>query len=619
MALIRGILEQHDADARSPGSTAAVRAVRPDLLLADRESAAAPFGLLAASKGGRAALDCVLARDLPAASAWSSGSPASDDLLRTATACGAWIAPPGAGDRTALALDALAAPGRLFATLGACPEAGALGALALPVGEMEALALLLGEPLEIEARSRTRVELAGELPPRCDGHDVAGSLIAAHPGAIPGAWIEVGGAGVAALGMSDRVALCRALGAAGATAVVFPCDERAREFLRARGREPDWRHTEAGPAEGVSWDFDLGWTVPHAISAADPMRAVPLAWWAGVDVAAVAAGPGLPLETLAWFVALMRGRSADASVALSVTAWSERAATSPEAAELAARFVAAGARWVREGELAPWIKRAGRLRLSCGELPASGGADADDWTVGVPAAVEAACRGRIDPPHTWPDPREIEPPAGPVIPPATPPAARAPAAAGGTRSGRAMAPRPGSAGLRGPVLGRVEGDLEPEGLLPMGPRLADLLARPELLAAHVVPGARRAAGEATGPVHRWLLVLGEVRGLERREVGLLGLRSLGVRGVLAAGIEPRSRSLLAHAGLLALRVLRAADLEAVEVGDELELVGGIDGYAPDRARVVRDLTRGFTMVALPELTAGEWQRVAAGGVLAIGA
>ena len=34
---------------------------------------------------------------------------------------------------------------------------------------------------------------------------------------------------------------------------------------------------------------------------------------------------------------------------------------------------------------------------------------------------------------------------------------------------------------------------------------------------------------------------------------------------------------------------------------------------------LRDLTRGFTMVALPELTAGEWQRVAAGGVLAIGA
>lgn len=612
MSLACGILDARAVEERG-AAAGGLRRVRPDLLLADRETARLAVGRFAALSAGRVALDCAIARDLPGASAWSAEGPGGAAFLKLAADAGAWLAPPGSGDRATLAVDTLAAPGRLFVTIGPVPEAGALGALMLPVGELEALALLLGDSLEIEPAPARRIELAGERPARCDGHDVAGALIAAHPGGFAGTWIEVAGEGVGSLSIADRIGICRALAGAGAVAVMFPCDELTRDFLRARGRESDWRRTEAGPADAGAWNFDLGWTVPHAISRLSPARALPLAWWAGVAVAAVEVGPGLPLETLAQFAALLRGRAAHSGTALRVSAASARAASAPEALPLSETLKAASALWMREDALTGSKRRSGRLRLVCGAAPGDELVDEDDWSVGLPAAAEAACRGRIEDPHLWPDPREVGIPQGPVIAPVVFPAARAaalPPSALRTASARAAASHP--LGLRGPVVGRLEGDLEPDSLLAMGPRQIEHLADPDALVSQVVPTARRDGAPMPRSGSGWLLVSGEVRAVERREAGLLALSALGVRGVLAAGFEPRARTLLARAGLLALRVLRASDLDAVALGDELELVGGLDTFAPDRARVVRDLTRAFAMVALPELSAREWGWVVAG-------
>ena len=52
----------------------------------------------------------------------------------------------------------------------------------------------------------------------------------------------------------------------------------------------------------------------------------------------------------------------------------------------------------------------------------------------------------------------------------------------------------------------------------------------------------------------------------------------------------------------------------IQPGDELELVGGLEAFAADRARVMRDLTRGFALVVLPEQSRREWSWVGAGGV-----
>ncbi len=602
MSLAQAILDQKAAPGRAvaPG----VRAVIPDFLLGDRESARLPFGRFAARGGARVAIETVLARDLATASGWGAGGPAREEFLALAAALGAWLAPAGAGERGAIALATLAAPGRLIATLDPAPEAGALGALAVPVGALEAVSLLAGDPLEVEPGPARRIELTGTLPARCDGHDVAGALVAAHPRGFASAWVEVAGEGLSSLAIADRVAIARALVAAGAAAVLFPCDDRARDWMRARGRETDWRRTDAGPAPAGAWSHALEWTVPHAISARTPTRAVPLAWWNGVPVASVEVGPGSPLESLGLFAERLGGRTAAAAVR--VSAWSAREAAAPEAGPLAEAVERAGARWTREGDLAPWKRRPGALRLGAGLARGPEAPNGDDWIVGIPAAAEAAAEGRVADPRS---PVPSEEPGLAALSPVAPPvhrAVRAATAPGVARSGGERAAADGIEDLRGAVLGRIEADLEAGTLLPMGPRLSEWIADPVKLAPHAVPAARRHAAAPAPARGAWLLVLGEVRDLDGREAGLLALRALGVRAMLAAGVEPRSRALCARAGILALRALRADDLEAVEAGDELELVGGIETWAPDRARVVRDLTRGFALVALPEQGAREW-------------
>jgi hypothetical protein len=136
---------------------------------------------------------------------------------------------------------------------------------------------------------------------------------------------------------------------------------------------------------------------------------------------------------------------------------------------------------------------------------------------------------------------------------------------------------------------------------------------PEALAGELLPGIPRLAD---GPGPRWLVVQGRLHGLESSEAGLLALRSLGVRAILAAEVEASARRLCAAAGLLTLSAIRSADLAEMDRGDELELVGGLELMAVERSRVVRDLTRARSIIVLPELDAREWSWVRGGGRLA---
>lgn len=611
MSLARWILEQHAAPGRpGVGVSSTPLAVRPDLLVADRDTLRMSLGRFAAAGALTPAVEVLVASDAPGVPGGAAADPGYGTFATLANECGLVLAPPRAGDRASLALESFGAPGRLLVALGEAPEAGALGTLVVPAGELEGLALLCGDPLEVDPPPVCALELAGELPPRAGGHDLAGALLASSPRAFDGAGVEVFGA-IEGLTIADRVAVARALVRAGARWVLFPSDDSTREWLRTRGREADWRRLDARPPESGALRFDLGWTVPHAISAARATRAVPVAWWSDVGVASVEVGPGLDLETLARFAALLRGRVVAPGTTLVVRAWAGLDASAPESAETRERVLAAGGRWLGEGDLAPRPRRDERLRLLVG-AHAAGDAAEDDWSVSLLAAAEAACAGVVSPPHTWSDPRDFEAQAGAVRAPFALPALAA-RGADGVR-GRARRPSPVSPGLRGPVLGRIDGVLDDATLLPFGPRLEPELADPARLGVHVAPAAARGSGpHSTTTAAGWLLVLGDVRGIERREAGLLALRALGVRVVLAAGFDARARARCARAGLLALRTLEARDMEAVTLGDELELVGGLDAWVPDRARVVRDLTRAFAMVALPELTETEWNWVVQGG------
>lgn len=611
MSRIRSILESHALnlpEGRALPAGVPLR-VRPDLLLVDAVRGRLALGRFAASGASAPRIEVVAASDRPEAPAWSGGDPEWSEFADLARACGVRLAPPRAGDMSSIALDMFGAPGRMLVAVSDLAAAGALGALAWKIGELEAAALMAGEPLEFEARSPLRVQLDGVLPARVEGHDVACALVSGWPGAWADALVEFQGEGLTSLSVSDRAVVARGLSRAGARAVLFPSDDATREFLRDRGREADWRRTEPSNGDGPPLVLELGWVVPQAMAGLDSRGSAALLWWSGAAVGEVTIGREASFEDLTRLGALLVGRAIADGVWMSVGPTSGPLVRAAEATGLRAALLASGVHWRRDDDAGRPCRRSDALRLHFGSLPADAGAD--DWSASLQACAAAACAGAIEEPHRWPDARNATRGDGALAPSliSIPPSLGSPEAAvteGGARpASRASAP------LCGPVFARWPRDLDADALLPPGPRVRALLDRPARLTPLLLPGATRLAG-AAGRAPRWLVVWGALSGLDDCEAGLLALRELGVRAVLAGAVEPRTRRRCSEAGLLAMRVAHVEDLAEIGPGDELELVGGLDLATVERSRVVRDLTRARALVVVPELDAREWSWVRTG-------
>jgi len=611
---ILSILEEHAPRSSARSSAGRVRILaRPDALLADADAGRLALGRFAGLGGRAPAVDVIVSADRDTAPGWPGGDPESDRFLALARECGARVLPARAGSVLSVALDSLAAPGRLLASVRDLTAVGALGAVSCRVGELEAVDVLWGEYLEREPPTPRRLRLQGELSPRCEGADVGATLLARWPHAWRQADVELEDSGLETLSVSDRKVIAETLAAAGARTVLFPSDEKTRAFLRSRGRESDWRRTDPGPPDDAALVLDLGTVVPHAIPDGAPLGPVAIAWAPGAPVGEVHVGGEALLEDLVRLAELFEGRRVADRVRFSVRCGSARTARAARTLGVFEALSACGVRWLADEEPDHAVRRIGELSLRFGS-PRIPGDGAGDWSAGLQACVAAACAGALEEPQR-PPPAVEAPAAAVALEPAI--SFSGPSGASAARAARSTPPSTARVepwvGLRGLVRARWEDDLDGTRLLPPGPRVRAWLDRPERLATEVLPGAVREPG--TRGSHGWLVVRGTLRDLDRAEAGLLALRALGVRAVLAEDVEPRARRRCAEAGLLAMRVERASDLAAIARGDELELVGGLELVALERSRVVRNLTRARVLVTLPEHDETEWNWVKRGGRL----
>ena len=295
-SLSRQILEAHRADPM-PGRAPDERiAPRPDHLLIGPGSAAFVLRLADAVLRGAAPALRSLAWVERSLTAPAPGDDEGRELIDIAARLGVPLLAPVAGACEPTYREALAAPGRLVATCGMGANAcGALGVMSWRVTPLEAAALLCGAPVSPPQARATRLLLAGGLPPGCGGLDAA--LEFARRSDLrhwAGAGIEIGGAGVAALGFGDRVAFARTLARWGAAFVLMPSDDVTRETLRAWGRDADWREVRAA-------DFEAARTVELDLDAIEPLVAP------AADLAL--ARPLRTLSTCAWLLESRRCRS----------------------------------------------------------------------------------------------------------------------------------------------------------------------------------------------------------------------------------------------------------------------------------------------------------------------
>lgn len=570
--------------------------VSPAHVLLDEEDGV--VALLALEALGAPRARCAVA--LVAAGREAAGPDALDDqrYLRTAAgALGLWFARPGAGPAAALHRRCFAAPGGLLAANAAgAAGAGALGMLVLAASPLECAAALAGRPLTRPRPRVAGVRLHGALPAGAGGAEALERLAAALGRDARGTVLEYGGEGLAALPVAERVAMAAlAPRRLGVLASVFPCDEAAREYLAARGRERDWRRFE-GAGAGFDRVLDLD------LSAVPPARAM--------DATHARFGPLAEDDDLRALADALGGGALPAGVRIEIVTGGRATRTALEADGTLERLARAGVEVLDAGDASAAVPPP-EGALACG--------DEDAFAAGCRPVSVAALAARIGAAAGGPA-RTVPAPGSAALDPAellAPGDAPGPVERGAAH--RVPGPLPPLAGgLRGAVIARAEGRVNCAEILPWGPRArasrGDARALAEGWGRDLDPAAA-ARGFALGG--GFVVASGEYGLGEPCEDAARATAALGVRAVVAGAFAPAHARALTLCGVAPLRWERPADAALVAAGDELELPMLAERLAAGPRATVRHLTRGLSFGVVHELDAGSLELVRAGGLLGL--
>ena len=181
-----------------------------------------------------------------------SGFENADDhafLQSIANKHGIYFSRPGNGICHQVELERFAIPGEtLLGSDSHTPTAGGLGMLAIGAGGLDVACAMAGEPFYLPMPKICNVRLSGKLQPWVSGKDVILEVlrIMSVKGGV-GKIVEYSGEGVKNLSVTDRATITNMGAELGATTSIFPSDENTLSFLKAQGREADFKPLKADP------------------------------------------------------------------------------------------------------------------------------------------------------------------------------------------------------------------------------------------------------------------------------------------------------------------------------------------------------------------------------------
>ena len=164
------------------------------------------------------------------------------------------VVPPGKGIIHQINLESLASvvshriedgqeittPDTLVGTDSHTPMINGLGVLGWGVGGIEAIAAMLGKPLDLVLPDVIGLELVGDLPEGATPTDLTLTIVERlRQEGVVGKFIECFGAGLDRIAVPDRAMIANMSPESGATVTLFPVDEQTLAYLRLTGRSPE--------------------------------------------------------------------------------------------------------------------------------------------------------------------------------------------------------------------------------------------------------------------------------------------------------------------------------------------------------------------------------------------
>ena len=525
-------------------------------------------------------------------------NPDDHRFLRTVAAkFGGVYSGPGTGICHQLHLENFAKPGAtLVGSDSHTPTAGGICSLAMGAGGLSVALAMAGEPYYIPMPRVVRVFLTGALTGWASAKDVILELLRRRTvkGGV-GRVFEYAGPGVATLSVPERATIANMGAELGATGTLFPSDGVTRAFLKAMGREADWR--ELGPDADAAYDeeeaIDLSTLVPLAAQPHMPDRVVPVAELDGLPVEQVCIGSctNSSYADLKLVAQILGGHRINPGTDAMISPGSKQVLTM----------------LAQEGLLEPLIGSGARLlECSCGPCIGSGGApvtsgvsartfnrnfegrsgtkDAKVYLVSPLTAAQAALNGKFTDPATW-----GTPPAKPELP-ADPPSIRhlfvfPPENGDGVevlRGPNIVAlekfPRLDASGdvLEANVVIRLGDNITTDHIMPAGAEILALRSNIPAISEHVFVRVdpdfvkrARAVSEAGG---NGVIVAGENYGQgSSREHAALAPRHLGIRAVIALSMARIHRANLVNFGILPLVFVNREDYAKVAQGADIRI------------------------------------------------
>lgn len=525
-------------------------------------------------------------------------NPDDHRFLRTVAAkFGGVYSGPGTGICHQLHLENFAKPGAtLVGSDSHTPTAGGICSLAMGAGGLSVALAMAGEPYYIPMPKVVRVFLTGALTGWASAKDVILELLRRRTvkGGV-GRVFEYAGPGVATLSVPERATIANMGAELGATGTLFPSDGVTRAFLKAMGREADWR--ELGPDADAAYDeeeaIDLSALVPLAAQPHMPDRVVPVAELDGLSVEQVCIGSctNSSYADLKLVAQILDGHRINPGTDAMISPGSKQVLTM----------------LAQEGLLEPLIGSGARLlECSCGPCIGSGGApvtsgvsartfnrnfegrsgtkDAKVYLVSPLTAAQAALNGKFTDPATW-----GTPPAKPELP-ADPPSIRhlfvfPPENGDGVevlRGPNIVAlekfPRLDASGdvLEANVVIRLGDNITTDHIMPAGAEILALRSNIPAISEHVFVRVdpdfvkrARAVSEAGG---NGVIVAGENYGQgSSREHAALAPRHLGIRAVIALSMARIHRANLVNFGILPLVFVNREDYAKVAQGADIRI------------------------------------------------
>ena len=525
-------------------------------------------------------------------------NPDDHRFLRTVAAkFGGVYSGPGTGICHQLHLENFAKPGAtLVGSDSHTPTAGGICSLAMGAGGLSVALAMAGEPYYIPMPKVVRVFLTGALTGWASAKDVILELLRRRTvkGGV-GRVFEYAGPGVATLSVPERATIANMGAELGATGTLFPSDGVTRAFLKAMGREADWR--ELGPDADAAYDeeeaIDLSALVPLAAQPHMPDRVVPVAELDGLPVEQVCIGSctNSSYADLKLVAQILDGHRINPGTDAMISPGSKQVLTM----------------LAQEGLLEPLIGSGARLlECSCGPCIGSGGApvtsgvsartfnrnfegrsgtkDAKVYLVSPLTAAQAALNGKFTDPATW-----GTPPAKPELP-ADPPSIRhlfvfPPENGDGVevlRGPNIVAlekfPRLDASGdvLEANVVIRLGDNITTDHIMPAGAEILALRSNIPAISEHVFVRVdpdfvkrARAVSEAGG---NGVIVAGENYGQgSSREHAAMAPRHLGIRAVIALSMARIHRANLVNFGILPLVFVNREDYAKVAQGADIRI------------------------------------------------